>query len=241
MVSKDSNQIRRMFDAVALRYDCVNRLVSMRRDVAWRRAMVAALPEKPDLRVLDLATGTGDVAMALQYPNSPVGHVVGADVSMGMLQLAQRKMAGRACAATTTLVQTDAAALCCRDNAFDALTIAFGVRNFTDLDAGLREMCRVLRPNGRALILEFSLPTSRMIRVPYLLYFRHVLPVIAGLISRQTAAYRYLNRSVEDFPYGSSFCALLKQAGFTDVRAHPLTFGVATLYIAHKPDSPTPA
>ncbi len=235
MEQKERNQIRGMFDAVAFRYDCINRLVSLRRDTAWRKALAAALPDGDGLCALDLATGTGDVALALLRAERRGTQVVGADVSSEMLLRAQRKLHAAGYSAVSAFMQTDAAALCCKSNAFDLVTVAFGVRNFAALEQGLREIRRVLRPGGRALILEFSLPPNRMIHAAYLLYFRHILPRVAGWISRQTEAYRYLNRSVEAFPCGAAFCALLEDAGLVAVEAHPLTFGIATLYIAHKP------
>jgi demethylmenaquinone methyltransferase / 2-methoxy-6-polyprenyl-1,4-benzoquinol methylase len=234
--NKERNHIRRMFDAIADRYDLVNRLLSFRRDIAWRRAMVAALPDGGGMRVLDLATGTCDVLLTLLDSDCPVASVVGADVSQSMLRLGGRKVAAAGKTVSVSLFQADATALCFRDGAFDAVSVAFGVRNFSDLQSGLREMRRVLRPGGRALILEFSLPANRMIRYPYLLYFRHVLPFIGGVISRQPDAYRYLNRSVEAFPYGTMFCDLLSEAGFVRVTAMPLTFGIATLYTGDRSD-----
>lgn len=234
-IKTERNKIRRMFDTIAFRYDFVNRVLSLRRDVAWRKAMVAALPKKQGLHALDLATGTGDVLLALQKPGSSVTHVIGADVSGAMLRHGQQKIKQAGYAPSSALTQTDAAALCFPDNVFDVVTAAFGVRNFSELETGLREIFRVLRPGGCVIILEFSLPTNPFLRAAYLVYFRHVLPRIAGLLSRQPAAYHYLNRSVEAFPYGESFCALLHDSGYTENEAHPLSFGIATLYVGYKP------
>jgi len=232
IMNKDRDHIRYMFDAIAFRYDFVNRALSLRRDVAWRKAMVTALPEGRDLRVLDLATGTGDVTLAIRKAR-PCARVIGADVAREMLRLSQKKNAPSG-SPGGGVVQADAAVLCWRESAFDVVTVAFGVRNFTELDAGLREMHRVLRPGGTAIILEFSLPANGMLRAAYLLYFRHLLPRIAGLLSRQPDAYRYLNRSVEAFPYGQDFCDLLRAAGFENIAARPLTLGIATLYTGRK-------
>ena len=223
-----------MFDAIAFRYDFVNRVLSLRRDVVWRKAMVAARARGQGLHALDLATGTSDVLLALQQAGSPVAHVVGADVSGTMLRYGQQKIEQAGHAASSALVQTDAAALCFSDNTFDVVTVAFGVRNFSELEAGLREMRRVLRADGCAIILEFSLPVNPLFRTAYLLYFRHVLPRIAGLLSRQPAAYHYLNRSVEAFPYGEAVCTMLHDAGYVKIKARPLTFGITTLYIGYK-------
>jgi demethylmenaquinone methyltransferase / 2-methoxy-6-polyprenyl-1,4-benzoquinol methylase len=233
-IQEPRNQIRGMFDAIAFRYDFVNRVLSLRRDIAWRRALVAALPQKGGLHVLDLATGTCDVLLALQGPGSPVTHVVGADVSGAMLRYGQEKIARAGLSSSSPLIQTDAASLCFPEDTFDVVTVAFGVRNYSDLEKGLREMQRVLHPGGSVLILEFSMPSNPIFRVGYLFYFRHILPRIAGMLSRQPGAYHYLNRSVEAFPYGRAFCDLLHEAGFVNATARPLTFGIATLYVADK-------
>ncbi len=228
--------MRRMFDAIAFRYDLINRLFSFRRDVSWRRLLAAALPCQPGLRVLDVASGTGDVALMLLRQRPDIARVVGIDISQGMLQSAARKLSRSALSERSVLVVMDAAALAFPDASVDAVTAAFGVRNFADLDSGLAEMHRVLRPGGRALILEFSLPANPLIRTCYLLYFRRLLPWAAGVISRQPAAYRYLNQSVEAFPYNEAFCRILMRAGFVAAETHPLTFGIAALYIARKGD-----
>ena len=233
-IKEERNHIRRMFDAIAFRYDFVNRVLSFRRDIVWRKAMVAALPARKNLAVLDLACGTCDVLLALQQPGSPVAHVVGADVSAAMLRYGQEKITHAQRNNSSMLIQADAATLCFQEATFDVVTVAFGVRNFSELETGLQEIFRTLRPDGKVIILEFSLPGSPLLRAVYLFYFRHMLPRIAGLLSRQPDAYQYLNRSVEAFPYGQTFCKLLGAAGFNAVQAQPLTFGIATLYVGCK-------
>ncbi len=233
-VGENHKHIKGMFDSIASRYDCINRWLSLRRDEAWRRAMLAARPCSNRLTVLDLATGTGEVLLSLVADTYADNFVVGADISTAMLHAAQRKIAAEQKESCTALTLAAAESLCFADNSFDLVTVAFGVRNFSDRAAGLAEMNRVLRPGGRALILEFSLPENRPIRSAYLFYFRWVLPAIAGLISRQPGAYRYLNRSVEDFPDSGTFCASLKEAGFRRIALQRLTFGIATLYMAYK-------
>jgi demethylmenaquinone methyltransferase/2-methoxy-6-polyprenyl-1,4-benzoquinol methylase len=225
-----------MFDRIAHRYDLLNRLLSFGRDVAWRRRLVTRLPEGEPLAVLDLATGTADVLLTLARECPRVRTGVGADMSGGMLEHGHRKIRERGLDGRFRLVRTDATALGLAPGAFDAVTIAFGIRNVIDVDAGLREMFRVLRPGGRALILEFSLPANRAFRALYLFYFRHVLPRLGGLISGDFAAYRYLNQTVETFPYGDAFARLMRDAGFTRVEAEPLTFGIATLYRGDRPE-----
>lgn len=226
--------IRDMFDAIASHYDCINRWLSLRQDVAWRKSLLIALPCSTRLRILDLATGTGEILLSLVSDKYANNFVVGADISPVMLQAARAKISLENKGDCTALTLAAAESLCFGDNSFDLVTVAFGVRNFSDLDAGLAEMYRVLRPGGRILILEFSLPANRLIRSVYLAYFRRVLPFVAGLISRKPDAYHYLNRSVEEFPDSGEFCASLKAAGFQRIALQRLTFGIATLYIAYK-------
>lgn len=223
-----------MFDRIAPTYDLLNRLLSFRQDVAWRRRVARNLPEGADLNLLDLATGTGDVLLALVRPGARVKRGVGLDMSANMLARAARKFAASKNPGQLTAFRGDACAIAFESNAFDAVTMAFGIRNVPDVSGCLREAHRVLRSGGRALILEFSLPPNRLMRGVYLFYFRHVLPGLGRIVSGDAEAYRYLNTSVESFPYGEEFCALMRQAGFESVRAEPLTFGIATLYIGEK-------
>lgn len=220
-----------MFDRIAHRYDLLNRLLSFGRDVAWRRRMAHRLPDAHRLRILDLATGTADVLLFLDAQSGRVARGVGVDMSAGMLAEGREKVMRAGSAHTLALVRGDATSIPLASGTFDVVTIAFGVRNVVDVDVALREMRRVLRPGGRALVLEFSLPRNPLIRIPYLFYFRHILPRVGGLISGDAGAYRYLNRTVETFPYGEAFCAVMTAAGFDRVNAEPLTFGVATLYV----------
>lgn len=221
-----------MFNRIAGRYDCLNRLLSLRRDVAWRNALVRALPEGRALRVLDLATGTGDVLLAMAGRKDLRG--VGLDPATAMLAVGRKKLAQRGLSRRFPLIPGDALALPFAGASFDAVTIAFGIRNVPEVDTALGEMRRVLRPGGRLLVLEFSLPAFWGIRAPYLVYFRYILPRIGALLSGDGAAYRYLNRSVEAFPCGHAFCALLEAAGFTVSKVRTLSFGIATLYTAER-------
>jgi len=223
-----------MFDRIAPRYDLLNRILSGGTDVAWRRDMARLLPDWKDLNVLDLATGTGDVLLTLYDMDPKMKGGVGMDMSGKMLSLAKGKIAERGLSERLRMVRADATAIAAPDDHFDAVTIAFGIRNVIDVTKALREMYRVLKPGGRVLILEFSLPENALFRQAYLFYFRHVLPRIGGLISGDRYAYRYLNQTVESFPYGQAFCDLMTEAGFNDVRAHPLSFGIASLYQGDK-------
>lgn len=224
----------RMFDRIAHRYDLLNRLLSMRQDVAWRKRLAKLLPERDDLRVLDLATGTGDVLLTLRAASSRVRSGVGMDMSGKMLYIGKDKFEDSGQASALQMVRGDAMRIAAAKETFDVVTISFGIRNVLDVDAALREMYRVLKPGGRVLILEFSLPDNPLMRSAYLLYFRNVLPRIGGLVSGDSYAYRYLNQTVETFPYGEAFATLMRNANFANVSMTQLTFGIATIYQGDK-------
>jgi len=221
-----------MFDRIALRYDLLNHLLSAGQDYRWRARLTRELASVPHDCVLDLATGTGDQLFSLDQRCGPLGCGLGIDISIGMLTVGQQKLLQRGLAGRLALVQGDAMRLPVSAAAADAVTISFGIRNVADVPVGLAEMHRVLRPGGHLFILEFGLPANALLRALYLLYFRHVLPVLGGLVSGDSAAYRYLNQTVETFPHGDAFCELLRTAGFSSVRAHAMTFGVVYLYHA---------
>lgn len=223
-----------MFDRIAPRYDVLNRLLSGRRDVAWRRRLARCLAGRRGVRLLDLATGTGDQILHLLDAGADLSEAVGMDMAEQMLARGRAKIAARGLADRVHLQTGDATQIPAVDAAFDAVTIAFGIRNVGDVTGALREMRRVLRPGGRALVLEFSLPANALMRAGYTFYLRHLLPILGGLLSGDAAAYRYLNRTIEAFPYGDAFCALMREAGFAEVSATPLTWGVATLYQGDK-------
>jgi demethylmenaquinone methyltransferase/2-methoxy-6-polyprenyl-1,4-benzoquinol methylase len=224
-----------VFDRIAPTYDLLNRLLSFRRDVAWRKALVAALPSEGPLELLDLATGTADVLIAAQRRVPNLSRAVGVDVSEQMLSCGREKLTALGLSETIELQQGDATALAFETGSFDAVTIAFGIRNVIDTRAALAEMWRILKPGGRALILEFSLPRNALVRGVYLLFFRHILPRLGGLISGDRQAYEYLNRTVETYPYGSAFTAILESVGFANCTCRPLTLGIASLYSGRKP------
>ncbi len=224
----------KMFNRIAGRYDLLNRLLSLRQDVRWRNQMANFLPEGENLRVLDLATGTADVPVCLNRKSGRLFLTVGVDRAQDMLSLGREKLAKKLKQRRVFLFPADAHALPFRDAAFDVVTIAFGIRNVLDLDTALREMNRVLRPGGQAVILEFSLPENRLFRALYLFYFRNILPLLGGWISGDSRAYRYLNRSVEAFPYGREFAQHMEKAGFAPVHWKPRTWGIATIYSGKK-------
>ena len=224
----------RMFDRIAKRYDFLNRLLSFRQDVAWRKRMIQCLPEGRSLALLDLATGTGDVLINIHRISGRIGNGIGLDLSGGMLRYGHEKIVQKNLADTLKLMRGDAMQIGLGDETFDVATMSFGIRNVPDGPKALRDIHRVLKPNGRALILEFSIPRNALFRSLYLFYFRHVLTRIGGWVSGDAQAYKYLNSTVEAFPYGDAFVSLMRDAGFTRVAVHELTFGIATLYVGDK-------
>jgi len=219
-----------MFDRIAPRYDLLNRLLSGRRDIAWRRSLAAFIKELGDVSVLDVATGTGDVLLTIFDKCKNVTHGTGLDPAVKMLEIAQKKTKQKGLSDKIEYICGDALKLPFEDNIFDVVTIAFGIRNVTDVVLALREMFRVLKTGGQVLILEFSLPSNGFLRWCYLKYFRYILPILGSIISGDKKAYKYLNTTVETFPYGREFCSIMEKAGFENVAAKPLTCGIATIY-----------
>ncbi|MFT5143435.1 MAG: demethylmenaquinone methyltransferase/2-methoxy-6-polyprenyl-1,4-benzoquinol methylase [Rhodothermales bacterium] len=222
------SQIADMFDAIAPRYDLLNRVLSMGVDRGWRKKVVRRLVAARPGRVLDVATGTGD--LAIEIARAGVREVVGVDIAEEMLQVGRLKLDAPDLAGRVTLESGDAENLPFGDNEFDAASVAFGVRNFENLSAGLREMARVLRPGGRLLILEFSKPTAFPVKQVYGIYSRNVLPRIGEWLSGDSGAYRYLPDSIAVFPDGEDFLSKLAEAGFDAVSQKRLTFGIASIY-----------
>jgi demethylmenaquinone methyltransferase/2-methoxy-6-polyprenyl-1,4-benzoquinol methylase len=224
-----------MFDAIARRYDTLNHLLSAGLDKRWRRRAVRALALTGRERVLDMCTGTGDLAIeAVTSGAGRAADVVGIDFSAEMLRHARRKVDAAALGSRVRLARGDATAVPLADAAVDAAMVAFGIRNVLDPARACAEFHRVLRPGGRLAILEFGSPRLPGLRAAYLWYFRHVLPLVGRLISHHREAYTYLPASVIEFPTGEAFMAILREAGFTRVRAETLTFGVVYLYLAER-------
>lgn len=223
-------RVRRMFDAIAPTYELVNSVSSAGRDKYWRSQMVRLAEVRPDDVLLDVACGTGDVAR--RFAISPVRpqFIVGADFAANMLAMAAARPL-----VSARFVRADALRLPMADTSVTLVTCAFGIRNFQDLDAGLREMYRVLQPGGRAIILEFSLPRRTWLRAAYLFYINRLMPLAAGWISRdRSGAYRYLPQSVVSFPESDAILSALTGAGFERVSAHPCTLGIVSIYVATK-------
>ncbi len=231
-VEAKARAVRAMFGEIAPRYDLLNRLLSAGVDQRWRRLAVRLALEKDPRRVLDVATGTGDVALLLKRAR-PAAGVVGGDFTPEMLELARAK-AERA-GLEVRFVEADALALPFADGSFDAVTVAFGFRNFADYERGLAEFRRVLAPGGRAVILEFPPPPRGLLGRVYRFYFGRVLPRIGGVISGKPEAYRYLPSSVASFPEPERLAEMMRAAGFVDVRYRLLTGGIAALHVGDVP------
>lgn len=222
--------VEEMFDAVAPRYDLLNRVLSAGIDRYWRSRAVRTLHDEQPRRVLDVATGTADLAIKIQRTLHP-RETVGIDLSTEMLGRGRQKIESAGLAPRISLQKADAADLPYPDGSFDAAFVAFGVRNFEDLDAGLSDIRRVLRPGGALVVLEFSQPRTFPIKQLYNWYSRHVLPRIGALLSPDRSAYEYLPNSVAAFPDGADFLQRLENVGYTALDWVPLTFGIASLYV----------
>lgn len=228
-----TSPIAHMFDRIAAKYDALNHLLSFNIDKVWRCKTAKTVAKCHPESILDLATGTADLAIALAKHN-PKAHIIGMDISEKMLDIGRQKVAKRQLEGQIELHLGDAAALPFEDNQFDAVTVAFGVRNFEDLSQGLSEICRVLKPNGRAVILEFSMPERFLVKQLYHFYFKRVLPKIGEAVSKDASAYNYLPTSVERFPKPKDFLDMLDRHGLKQGQAKPMTMGIATLYTAIK-------
>lgn len=225
-------QVARMFDNISGSYDFLNHFLSLGIDIRWRKKAIQWLAEAKPKIVLDVATGTGDFAleaMALRPEK-----IVGIDISKGMLEVGKKKTAEKGLSGVIEMLHADSENLPFEENKFDAVTVAFGVRNFENLERGLGEMLRVMKPGGRVAILEFSKPRSFPFKQLYFFYFNTILPLIGRLFSRDASAYRYLPESVKAFPDGQDFVSILSRLGYKNAACKPLTFGISSLYTATK-------
>ncbi len=225
-------KVAAMFDSIASRYDLLNRVLSGGIDKKWRKKVIDLLKNDQPKSILDIATGTGDLALeaARLHPKK----IIGVDISEGMLAIGREKISKKKLEALITLQQADSTNLPFSNNSFDAITVAFGVRNFDNLDRGLSEMLRVVKPGGLVVILEFSKPENFPVKQLYSFYSRKILPLVGQLISKQRAAYEYLPESVQQFPYGTAFTSIMKTVGYNDTKAITLTFGIASIYVGRK-------
>ena len=225
-------QVEKMFDNISKEYDILNRVISFGIDISWRKKIVKILKSKNPSIILDVATGTGDLAIELVKTNAK--KIIGLDISKGMLDVGKDKIKHKNLNNTIEMVIGDSENLKYEDNFFDAVTVSFGVRNFESLDLGLGEIFRVLKPNGSLVILETSNPTKFPFKQFYTVYSKFILPTIGKIFSKDKLAYNYLSESSAEFPYGEKFNNILKKIGFSNVVDFPQTFGVATIYVASK-------
>ena len=231
--SSKKAQVAQMFDAISGRYDLLNRILSAGTDVRWRKVALRMLEPFSPKQLLDVATGTADLALQAAKV-IPEAQVMGVDISEGMLAVGRKKIAAAGLESRVLLERADAEALPYEDERFDAVMVAFGVRNFENTEKGLQELYRVLRKDGHLLVLEFSRPRIAILAIVFKFYFHYLLPLLGRMISGQAAAYAYLPRSVAHFPEGKAFVKLLEASSYQYIQCKPLSAGIATLYIAQK-------
>ena len=225
-------KVTKMFDTISKEYDGLNRVISFGIDVKWRNKVVTLVAAKNPQKILDIATGTGDLAISLTETNAK--EIIGLDISDGMLEVGRQKISSKNLDGKISMVIGDSEDLPFEDSSFDAITVAFGVRNFENLEKGLSEILRVLKPNGIFVILETSVPTNPVYKAGYKFYSKLILPSIGKLFSKDRVAYKYLSESASVFPYGEVLNNILRKIGFITVVDIPQTFGVATIYSASK-------
>ncbi|AOC94286.1 MULTISPECIES: bifunctional demethylmenaquinone methyltransferase/2-methoxy-6-polyprenyl-1,4-benzoquinol methylase UbiE [Flavobacterium] len=225
-------QVTQMFDTISGNYDNLNRVISFGIDVKWRKKVLKIVSDKKPKVILDIATGTGDLAILLAQTNAE--KIIGLDISAGMLEVGKKKVEEKKLSNVIELVLGDSENMPFEDNYFDAITVGFGVRNFENLEKGFAEILRVLKPNGVFVILETSVPDKFPYKQGYNFYSKNILPLIGKLFSKDNDAYGYLSESAAAFPYGEALNNILRKTGFIDVVAMPQTFGVATIYSASK-------
>jgi demethylmenaquinone methyltransferase/2-methoxy-6-polyprenyl-1,4-benzoquinol methylase len=225
-------QVATMFDNISANYDGLNRVISFGIDISWRKKVVQLVSKNNPKQILDIATGTGDLAIMMSQLNPD--KIIGLDISAGMLDVGKRKIANVNLSDKIDMVVGDSENMPFNDNTFDAITVSFGVRNFANLDKGLTEIKRVLKPGGTFVVLETSNPTKFPFKQGYKFYTTYILPFIGKIFSRDKAAYSYLCESANIFPFGEAFDNILQKNGFIDTEYSPVTFGVATIYSATK-------
>ncbi|CAM1370747.1 Demethylmenaquinone methyltransferase [Tenacibaculum litoreum] len=225
-------QVAQMFDNISEDYDGLNRVISLGIDVSWRKKVVKLVGENNPQQILDIATGTGDLALMMSELNPE--KIVGLDISEGMLQVGRQKIAKANLSNKIKMIVGDSENIPFPDNTFDAITVSFGVRNFENLDKGLTEILRVLKPGGKFVVLETSNPTKFPFKQGYKLYTNYILPIIGKLFSKDKVAYSYLSETANSFPFGKAFNNILQKNGFKNAKNIPVTFGVASIYTALK-------
>jgi len=226
------DQVTKMFDTISKDYDGLNRVISFGIDIKWRKKVVNLVKEANPDTILDIATGTGDLAINLAKTNAT--KIVGLDISSGMLDIGKQKIKKKSLDSKIDMILGDSEDMPFEDNAFDAITVAFGVRNFETLENGLKEIYRVLKPNGTFVILETSIPEKTPYKQGYKFYTKNILPLIGKAFSKDRSAYKYLCESASVFPYGEALNNILRKSGFINVEDFPQTLGVATIYKSSK-------
>ena len=225
-------QVAQMFDTISGNYDGLNRVISFGIDIKWRKKVLKLVCDKNPKTVLDIATGTGDLAILMT--NTSAEKIIGLDISAGMLEVGRNKIKAKNLSDKIEMILADSENMPFEDNTFDAITVAFGVRNFENLEKGLTEILRVLKSDGIFVILETSVPDKTPYKQGYTFYSKNILPIIGKLFSKDNSAYQYLSESASVFPYGEALNNILRKIGFIEVKAMPQTFGVATIYSASK-------
>lgn len=232
-LSERKKESYKIFNEIAGTYDLLNHTLSLGIDIYWRNKLLKHLPKKESINALDLATGTGDVPLTL-VKDQRIKKITGLDLSKGMVDIGIEKVKKKGLEKKINLMIGDAVNIPAADDSFDLTTISFGIRNFSDPQKSLHDIHRVLKKDGRLMIMEFAIPANPIVKAVYFFYFRHFLPVIGNLVSKHKDAYTYLNKTVEQFPYGDEFLKLMQNAGFKNLRKQSLTFGIAMLYIGDK-------
>lgn len=225
-------QVAQMFDTISGNYDGLNRVISFGTDIKWRKKVLSIVQAKNPTTILDIATGTGDLAILLSKTKAE--KIIGLDISAGMLEVGKKKIVQKKLDNRVEMILGDSENLPFENNSIDAITVAFGIRNFENLEKGLSEIARVLKPNGVFVILETSVPQKFPFKQGYHFYTKNILPLIGRLFSKDNSAYAYLSESASVFPFGEELNNILRKIGFIEVKALPQTFGVATIYSASK-------
>lgn len=225
-------QVAQMFDTISENYDGLNRVISLGTDAKWKRKILKIVQEKNPDSILDIATGTGD--LAILFAQTTAKEIIGLDISEGMLEIGKKKIAAQNLSSKIQMVLGDGENIPYPDNYFDVITIAYGIRNFENLEKGLVDVLRVLKPNGQLIVLETSMPTKFPFKQGYLIYTNYIMPTIGKLFSKDKKAYTYLSNSAQNFPFGETLNNIFRKIGFINVEALPQTMGVATIYKASK-------
>ncbi|MEN8764543.1 MAG: bifunctional demethylmenaquinone methyltransferase/2-methoxy-6-polyprenyl-1,4-benzoquinol methylase UbiE [Wenyingzhuangia sp.] len=226
-------QVADMFNNISKNYDGLNRIMTFGIDIKWRKKVVAIIKASQPKNILDIATGTGDLAI-MESQEIPSANIIGLDISSGMLEVGKKKIKDLSLDRNIEMVLGDSENIPYEDNFFDAITVSYGVRNFEDLNKGLQEINRVLKPGGTFVVLETSIPTKFPFKQGYQLHSKILLPLIGKLFSKDQTAYSYLSESANSFPYGEKFNAILRENGFKNIVDTPVTLGVSTIYTAMK-------